>query len=98
MMPLGLLTTLRDAVSFAESCGKGKTTHVYVSTLGEHICTAMPFFAMNAQSKLTNRSQHPSDAQRRVLADGWLAYTDTRTGLSRSEASLRATEALTAKL
>ena len=48
MMPLGLLTTLRDAVSFAESCGKGKTTHVYVSTLGEHICTAMPFFAMNA--------------------------------------------------
>ena len=30
-MPLGLLTTLRDAVSFAESCGKGKTTHVEVN-------------------------------------------------------------------
>ena len=67
-MPLGLLTTLRDAVSFAESCGKGKTTHVYVSTLGEHICTAMPFFAMNAQSKLTNRSQQTRSVE---LADGW---------------------------
>ena len=58
-MPLGLLTTLRDAVSFAESCGKGKTTHVYVSTLGEHICTAMPFFAMNAQTKLTKQITAP---------------------------------------